>query len=103
MSDRRDLLGRRDRGVVVEGGGAVAASGVAARPGLHIGMNAVIDLADRTAGVDRAVVGAEAARYAGLRSSLGDDLSVGEEDRVVGIVIAARVRCGHGTVAGINL
>jgi hypothetical protein len=66
-------------------------------------MNAIVNLADRAAGIDRSVISAEAGECAGLRSSRVDDRAVGEENRVVGVIVAGRVRRGGGYVPRVDL
>jgi hypothetical protein len=79
--------------------GAVAASGVASSAELHVGMNAVVDFADWTAGVDGAMIGAESTRHAWTHSILGNGHAAGEEDCVVGVVIAGGIAGRGGQVA----
>jgi len=66
-------------------------------------MHAVVDFADWSAGDDRAVVGAEAARHARSRSAHADTYPVREKDRVIGVIVAGAVRGGRRDVASLNL
>ncbi len=96
-----DQFVRGDVGVVAEDRGRGAAPELAARTRLEVGVDAVIDLASPARVRDRAVVGAE--DRAGAPAPLGDHLPVGEEDGVVGVIVARGVVGGRGEGAGRNL